>query len=116
MPETIKARNFYVPLAALLLAAASALPLAWFESDRPGADLAPVGAAASLVEVFQGSRAIMWSSLSGSVAYYRLEGWPETIGGNDLGGALVMERVEDTSGVIDAVEKPRRLGFAFAVR
>jgi hypothetical protein len=96
----------------LLLTAATVGATATFSADRPGANLAPVDEAASMVEILQGNRTILWTALSGSVASYQVEGWPVTIDGNDLGGALVIERTGDSSaGVIDFGEKPRTLRF-----
>ncbi len=108
----LKPRNLTLSLAALVLAAASFATTAVFVADRPGSNLAPVGGAGQMIEILQGNQTILWSSLSGSVASYRVEGWPETIDGNDLGGSLVIERTGDTeAGVIDSGERPRSLSF-----
>ncbi len=105
-------RRFAPFAAALLLMAASVGGTALFRSAGPGGDLRPVGGADSLVQVLQGNRTVLWTALSGSVSLYRVEGWPVTVGGNDLGGALVMERPSDgTAGVIDFGEKPRSVSF-----
>jgi hypothetical protein len=108
----LKSRNMALSLAALVMAAASFAATAVFVADRPGSNLAPVGGADLMIEILQGNQTILWSSVSGSVASYRVEGWPVTIDGNDLGGALVIERPVDTeAGVIDFVEKPKSLSF-----
>ncbi len=92
--------------------AASVGGTALFRSAGPGADLRPVDGADSLVQVLQGNRTVLWTALSGSVSLYRVEGWPVTVSGNDLGGAVVMERPADgTAGVIDFGEKPRSVSF-----
>lgn len=92
--------------------AASVGGTALFRSAGPGADLRPVGDADSMVQVLQGNRTVLWTALSGSVSLYRVEGWPSTVSGNDLGGAVVMERPADgTAGVIDFGEKPRSVSF-----
>jgi hypothetical protein len=96
----------------LLLMAASIGGSALFRSDRPGADLQPVGGADSIVQVLQGNRTVLWTALSGSVSLYRVEGWPSTVGDSDLGGAVMMERPADgTAGVIEFGEKPRAVSF-----
>jgi hypothetical protein len=38
-------------------------------------------------------------------------GWPESIDGNELGGGLVIERVGQTSGLVDFGSKPKELVF-----
>jgi hypothetical protein len=107
-----KPRHLTLSLAALVMAAASFVATAVFAADGPGSNLAPVGGADQMIEILQGNQTILWSSLSGSVVAYRVEGWPETIDGNELGGALVIERPVDTdAGVIDFGEKPKSLGF-----
>jgi hypothetical protein len=112
MPHLDRARSLALAAAALLLTAATLGATAVFSADRPGANLAPVGDAASMVEIFQGSRTVLWTALSGSVASYQVEGWPVTIDGNDLGGALVIEGTGDsTAGLIDFGEKPMTIRF-----
>jgi hypothetical protein len=99
-------------LAALLLMAASIGGTAVFRAASPGDDLRPVDGAASMVQVLQGNRTVLWTALSGSVSMFRVEGWPTTIGEHDLGGAVMMERPADpTAGVIDFGEKPRSVSF-----
>jgi len=109
LPRT---RNLTVAAAALLLAAASFAGTALFQADRPGADLAPMGDAADVVQILQGNRSVLWTSLSGTVTSYRVEGWPSTVDGNELGGAVVIERPADgTAGTIDFGEKPKSVSF-----
>jgi hypothetical protein len=113
MHNVLKPRNLALFGAALVLAAASLATTAAFSAVRPGADLSPVDGAAQVVEILQGNSTVLWTSLSGSVASYRVEGWPQTIDGNDLGGALVIEHPADSSaGVIEFGEKPRALSFS----
>jgi hypothetical protein len=89
-------------LAALLLMAASIGGTALFRAASPGDDLRPVDGAGSMVQVLQGNRTVLWTALSGSVSMYRVEGWPVTVGDNDLGGAVMMEQPADgTAGVIE---------------
>lgn len=98
--------------AAVLLTAASLGATAFFAADRPGSDLRPVSGAEDMVQILQGNRNILWTALSGSVGLYRVEGWPVSIDGNDLGGALVIERPADGSaGVIEFGEKPKSIVF-----
>jgi hypothetical protein len=99
-------------LAALVLTAAAAPLLAVFQAPSPGADLAPTDDAGRIVEILQGNRGVLWTSLIGPIAYVETRGWPVTIDGNDLGGALVIEQVDGaTAGVVDIGEKPMSLGF-----
>jgi hypothetical protein len=105
-------RNLAIPAAAILLAAASLGATALFQAERPGADLTPINGADQVVQILQGNRSILWTALSGSVGWYRIEGWPISIDGNDLGGALIIERPADGSaGVIDFGEKPKSVSF-----
>jgi hypothetical protein len=95
-----------------MLAAASFAGTALFQADRPGAALAPMGDAADVVQILQGNRNVLWTSLSGSVTSYRVEGWASTVDGNELGGAVVIERPADgTAGAIDFGEKPKSVSF-----
>ena len=97
---------------AVALVAASFAATAVFRSPGPGQDLRPVGESGSVVQILQGNRTILWTSLSGSVGMYRVEGWPTTVDGNDLGGAVVMERPADgAAGVIAFGEKPKAVSF-----
>lgn len=99
----------------VLIVAAVALALsvsALFQAPRQGADLAPVGRSSELIQILQGNRNILWTSLSGNVTSYVVQGWPSTSGDNELGGALVMERpANGDAGVIDFGEKPMTLRF-----
>jgi hypothetical protein len=97
---------------AVALVAASFAATAVFRSPGPGQDLRPVGESGSVVQILQGNRTILWTSLSGSVGMYRVEGWPTKVDGNDLGGAVVMERPADgAAGVIAFGEKPKAVSF-----
>ena len=83
-----------------------------YKLTEAGQDLRPVGESGSVVQILQGNRTILWTSLSGSVGMYRVEGWPTTVDGNDLGGAVVMERPADgAAGVIAFGEKPKAVSF-----
>ena len=92
--------------------AASVGGTALFQADAPGADLDPVDGADSIVQVLQGNRTVLWTALSGSVSMYRAEGWPISVGENDLGGAVMIERPSDgAAGIIEFGEKPRSISF-----
>lgn len=98
-------------MVALLLAAATA-STATFLAEHPGADLSPLSGAGEVINILQGNETILWTSLAGSVGSHRVAGWPVESGGNELGGALVIERPEDGfAGVIDFGEKPMTLTF-----
>jgi hypothetical protein len=116
MVHTPRVRNLTLAAAALLLAAASFGGTALFQADRPGADLAPVGNAAKMIQMLQGDETVLWSALSGGVVTsYRVQGWASTVDGNELGGAVVIERPQDgTAGVIDFGEKPKTVTFEFS--
>jgi hypothetical protein len=104
-------RNLSVVLAAIVLAAAAATSVS-FLAEHPGADLSPLKGAGDVIDILQGSETILWTSLSGSVTSYRVTGWPSESDGNELGGALVIERPEDgLAGVISFGEKPMSLSF-----
>lgn len=111
MFRLLRPRNLVLSLAALALTAAAMTTSAVFEAPAPGADLSPLGGADQLIEILQGNETVLWTSLSGPVDSYRVEGWPETIEGNDLGGGLVIERTDAEAGVIDLGQKPRSLTF-----
>ena len=112
MPSLPRTRNLTVAAAALVLAAASFAGTALFQADRPGADLTPMGNAGDVVQILQGNRNMLWTSLSGAVTSYRVEGWASTVDGNELGGAVVIERPADgTAGAIDFGEKPKSVSF-----
>ena len=112
MIEVLRVRNLAMFGVVLLLTAASIGTTALFSAERPGADLRPVDGAEEVVQILQGNQTVLWTALSGSVGLYRAEGWPVTTNGNDLGGALVIERPADGSaGVIDFGEKPKSIVF-----
>jgi hypothetical protein len=112
MIGVLRVRNLAIFAAALLLTAASLGATAFFTADGPGSDLRPVGGAEETIQILQGNRSVLWTALSGSVGLYRVEGWPVSIDGNDLGGALVIERPTDGSaGVIEFGEKPKSIVF-----
>ena len=69
-----------------------------------------------MIQILQGNRNVLWTALSGSVALLPGGGWPVSIDGNDLGGALVIERPADGSaGVIEFGEKPKSIVFDLEV-
>lgn len=112
MIEVLRVRNLSALAAVLLLTAASLGTTALFSAESPGSDLRPVDGAEEAVQILQGNRTVLWTALTGSVGMYRVEGWPVTVNGNDLGGALVIERPTDGSaGVIEFGEKPKSIVF-----
>jgi hypothetical protein len=112
MIGVLRVRNLATFAAALVLTAASLGATSFFAADEPGSDLRPVGGAEEMIQILQGNRNVLWTALSGSVGMYRAEGWPVSIDGNDLGGALVIERPADGSaGVIEFGEKPKSIVF-----
>ncbi len=112
--QNVLARSRRLPLiiAAVAVVAASTTATAVFQAPGPGQELAPVGNAGSLIEILQGSRTVLWTSLTGPVGTIEVEGWPVSVDGNDLGGALVIEDSDDaTAGVIDFGERPSSITF-----
>jgi hypothetical protein len=86
-----------------------------FQAPRPGADLAPSGGSENLIQILQGDQSLLWTTLSGRVTSYVVQGWPSASGENELGGALMMERpANGTAGIIDFGEKPMTLRFEIA--
>lgn len=99
-------------LVAILLTAASFAGGALFEAPRPGADLEPVNGAEQMIQLLQGQRSLLWTSLGGTVNTYTVIGWPSRQDENELGGALMIQRPADgTAGVIAFGEKPMTLHF-----
>ena len=111
MPSTPVVRTTSLALAGLVIALALSTT-AMFQASRPGADLAPTSGAESLIQILQGNQNVLWTSLSGNVTSYVVQGWPTKTGDTELGGALMMERpVDGSAGVIDFGEKPMSLEF-----
>ena len=112
MRAALRSRYIVLSLAAVVLMGASAANLALFEAERPGAVLAPVDGADRLVEILQGSQSIVWTSLHGAVSSIRVTGWATATDGNELGGALVIDRIDGaSSGLIDFGERPQSIEF-----
>jgi hypothetical protein len=99
-------------VAALFLMAASSVGVARYLAPALGDDLAPVGDAASVIQVLQGQRTILWTSLQGPVGSIVVRGWPEVGEDVELGGALVIQRPDDPyAGVIETGDKPMSVTF-----
>ncbi len=111
MPSVPFVRTSSFALAGLAIALAISMS-ATFQASRPGADLAPTNGAADLIQILQGNQNVLWTSLSGNVTSYVVQGWPSKTGDTVLGGALMMARPADGSaGVIVFGEKPMTLEF-----
>lgn len=111
MRSVFTVRQLGIGLGAIVLATAGLTASARFAAPAPGTDLRPSDTAAMLVEIVQGQEAILWSSLSGPVTGFTVIGWPTRAGGTELGGALLIERLDRMAGVIDIGEKPRSVEF-----
>ncbi len=112
MQGTITVRLVGVGLAGLLTVAAVFSTTALFEAPSPGSSLEAVGGAEMIIELVQGKKTLLWSSLSGTVTGYTVLGWPTSVDGHDLGGALMFAKPENASaGVIDFGEKPMSASF-----
>ncbi|MDX1467902.1 MAG: hypothetical protein R3258_01030 [Acidimicrobiia bacterium] len=114
MQRVLGIHSIRLTLAAILLIAASGAGIAHFSSPAPGEDLAPVGGAETLIDLVQGSEAILWKAIEGKVSTHSMLGWPSSDGIHDIGGSLVVERPANPSaGLIQTVEKPQTLIFNF---
>jgi hypothetical protein len=111
MQNVFTTRQLGIGLGAILLVTAGLTASAGFAAPAPGTDLHPIDGAGALVDLVQGQEAILWSSLSGPVTGYTVLGWPTRDDGTELGGALVIERLDRMAGVIDIGEKPRSVEF-----
>lgn len=101
-------------IVAALIAALGFSSTAVFLSPEPGGLLSPVGDAARLVQLMQGQSSILWTSPGGIVDTYQMLGWPSSDGSVELGGALVIDKVEADAGVITFAERPMSLEFDLA--
>jgi hypothetical protein len=108
---TIKS-SWTLAAAALLLVAAAGASTALFQAAAPGQDLFPVDGADKVIQILQGQKSILWTTLDGSVGSIVTQGWPTTVGDSELGGAMTIERPSDgTAGVISFGEKPMSVEF-----
>jgi len=112
MQNTITLRLLGIGLAGLLTVAAAFSTTALFQASSPGSNLEAVSGAEMIIDLVQGQRTLLWSSLSGTVAGYTVLGWPSSVDGHDLGGALMIANPENgLAGVIDFGEKPLAASF-----
>lgn len=112
MPNTITVRLVGIGLAGLLTVAAVFPTTALFQASSPGSNLEAVSGADMIIDLVQGQKTLLWSSLSGTVTGYTVFGWPSSVDGHDLGGALMIANPENGSaGVIDFGEKPMSASF-----
>ena len=112
MPSVSAARSTVLVIAAAIIALTMTAG-AVLRASTPGSNLQPTGGAGQVIELPQGNRSILWTAPSGTVTGFVVQGWPSSTGDNELGGALVMERIEGgaDTGVIDFGEKPMTLSF-----
>ncbi len=112
MPNVIAFRLVGIGLAGLLIMAAAFSHTALFQAPSPGSDLEAVSGAELVIDLVQGQKTLLWSSLSGTVTGYTVLGWPSSVDGHDLGGALMIANPENgLAGVIDFGEKPMSASF-----
>ncbi len=114
--QTVSAARSTLLVIVAALTAFAVTAGAVFSAPRPGSDLRPTGGAADLIELIQGNESVLWSALSGTVTGYVVQGWPSSNGENELGGAMMMERLENggDAGIIQFGEKPMTLSFDIA--
>jgi hypothetical protein len=112
MPTVSAARSTVLLIAAAVIAL-TVTAGAVFRAPAPGSDLRPTDGAGEVIELLQGNQSILWTALSGTVTGFVVQGWPSSTGDAELGGALVMERIEGgaDTGVIEFGEKPMTLAF-----
>jgi hypothetical protein len=111
MPTVSAARSTVLVIAAAITALALSAGVV-FRAPEPGSDLRPAAGAAEVIELLQGNTSIVWTALSGPVTGYVVQGWPSSTGDSELGGAMMMERIEGgDAGVISFGEKPMTLSF-----
>lgn len=107
-------------LVGLGLVGALTLTAAWgaaaeFASGEPGENLSAIGGADTLVRLTQIGGTVTWEALEGTVSLVETVGWASSDGVHDLGGALVIERPEDSGqGVVAFGEHPRSVTFQMA--
>jgi hypothetical protein len=107
MSNTITVRLVGIGLAGLLTVAAAFSTTVLFQASTPGSDLEAVGGAEMIIDLVQGQKTLLWSAISGTVTGYTVLGWPSSVDGHDLGGALMIANPENgLAGVIDFGEKP----------
>jgi hypothetical protein len=112
MQNVLSFRLVGIGLAGFLTVAAAFSTSALFQAPSPGSNLDPVNGAELIIDLIQGQEALLWSSLSGTVTSYTVLGWPSRVDGQDLGGALMIDKPESNSaGVIDLGEKPMSVDF-----
>lgn len=110
--HTSKIRLVGLGLAAALLIAAAGNSVATFQAATPGSDLRPIGGAEAVIDLIQGNKTILWSSLTGNVTNIRTVGWPIDDGTHQLGGALTLVRPTDGEvGIVNFGEKPMSMTF-----
>lgn len=115
MGTALHRRSLPLVLAALVITAASLSGSAIFQAKQPGESLRPLGTADQVIQLLQGSHSIVWSSLGSTVSSVVVEGWPDSYGRTELGGAVMIEKtLGATSGSVDFGERPRSLRFDLA--
>lgn len=103
-------------IASLIVATMAAAPSssAIFTAPAPGTPLAPTGDAASLIELTQGQRNLVWVSKTGDVEMVTVQGWPSSDGVDELGGAVLIQTVYDNAGAVDFGEIPMTIEFTLS--
>lgn len=106
-------RLFLAALIAITLTATSS-STAIFTAPGPGLPLSPTGDAASLIELTQGQRSLVWVSKIGDVETVAVQGWPSSHGTDELGGAKLIQTVYRNAGAVDFGEIPMTVEFTFS--
>lgn len=95
------------------MTAASLSATAQFAASQQGGDLSPIGNASDLIDLSQGRNHILWKSMTGTVSYITVKGWPVNDGEIELGGGLTITQPDGgEAGVIDFDERPMTVVFA----
>lgn len=112
MPTVTRSRNLAVPVVAAALVAAVVASTAVYRAPDPGAALRPVDGADRIVQILQGHGTVLWTSLTGPVSSFTVQGWPSQVADGELGGAIYMERpLDGFAGVIAFGERPMSVTF-----
>lgn len=106
-------RILIAALVASTIAAASATA-AVFSASAPGMPLAPTGDAGRLVELVQGQRSFVFVAKTGHVETVTVQGWPNSDGEHDLGGAMLVQTVFHHTGSVNFGEIPMTVEFALS--
>ncbi len=97
---------------ALMLGMSGAVAV--YLAPAPGEALEPVGAAARHVTVEQDTTSVSFEALHRTVDRVSVQGWPTQVGGDELGGAMVVVAIGSSTGSVEFGEMPRLVEFSLS--